>query len=74
MGDVLLSYWDALPVWADYLLRGLFLCGLLCFSSVVLGRAGRSPYWALLMIVPYFYLPLILIWAFAFIRWPRIDR
>jgi hypothetical protein len=63
-----------LPVWASYLVRGIAVCALLCCSAVVLSRAGRNPYWALLMIVPYFYVPVILICAFAFARWPRIDR
>lgn len=73
MTDAFLVLWNDVPVWLDYLIRGLILCALLCFSAVILTRAGRSPYWALLMIVPYFYMPLVLIWAFALAAWPRVD-
>jgi len=41
-----------------------------CFARI-LNRAGRSPWWSLTMIL--FPINLILIWVFAYIRWPIID-
>ncbi|HYF60222.1 MAG TPA: hypothetical protein VEA81_14830 [Burkholderiaceae bacterium] len=38
----------------------------------VLGRAGYSPWWVLLVLVPV--VNLIALWVFAFVRWPAIDR
>jgi uncharacterized membrane protein YhaH (DUF805 family) len=42
-----------------------------CYTRI-LNRTGRSPWWAVLMLVPI--LNLALVWLFAFVRWPRIDR
>jgi hypothetical protein len=62
-----------MPEWGQYLIRGIILCLMLCFSAVILGRAGRNPYWALLTIVPLpFFLP-VLVWVFAFAAWPKRD-
>lgn len=63
-----------LPEWGQYLIRGIILCTMLCFSAVVLGRAGRNPYWALLTIVPLPFLLPLLVWGFAFVTWPKIDK
>ena len=41
-----------------------------CFARI-LGKAGRSPWWSLLMVLPV--VNLVLIWVFAFIRWPTIE-
>lgn len=61
--------WADLPEWVSYLIRGLSLTFLLCFSAVILSRAGRNPYWALLTIVP-FAIPLA-VWVLAYVRWPE---
>jgi hypothetical protein len=66
--------WSAsLPQWAQYLVEGLLIFLLMASSAIVLGRAGKSPWWALLMLVPYNVVVVALIWAFAFSKWPRID-
>ncbi len=41
-------------------------------SAAVLRKAGHSPWWSLLFLVPIIYL--FGMWIFAFARWPRIDR
>lgn len=62
---------DAMPEWAAYLVRGLVLCALMVFSAIILGRAGRNPYWAVLVVIPYGLL--VGLWIFAFCGWPRRD-
>jgi hypothetical protein len=37
----------------------------------VLRRAGYSPWWALLVLVPL--VNLVALWVFAYVRWPAID-
>jgi hypothetical protein len=38
----------------------------------ILHRAGRSRWWTVLAFVPL--LNLVLLWVFAFSRWPAVDR
>jgi hypothetical protein len=38
----------------------------------VLRRAGYSPWWVLLLLVPL--VNLIALWVFAYARWPAIDE
>ncbi len=40
-------------------------------SVRVLGKAGRSGWWCLLMIVPL--VQIVPIWIFAFARWPALE-
>lgn len=61
-----------LPEWANYLARGIFLFTTLAFTAVVLGRAGRSPYFAFLVIIPY--VQIAAVWFFAVCLWPRPDK
>lgn len=61
-----------LPDWARFLLAGISICIFMAFSAVALSRAGRSPYWAIFVIIPYF--PIVMIWLFAFCRWPKADK
>jgi hypothetical protein len=44
-----------IPLWSQYLMEGACLFLLMAVSAVLLGRAGRSPYWAVLS-VPLFLL------------------
>ncbi len=60
---------DVLPEWARYLVQGIITFIFLAASAVVLSRAGRSPYWALLMVVPY--VQIVALWVFAFTVWPK---
>ena len=38
----------------------------------VLRRAGHSPWWALVVLVPL--ANLVALWVFAYVRWPAVDR
>ena len=61
-----------LPLWEQYLLEGIFIFIMMAASSVVLTRAGRSPYFALLMLVPY--VQIVAVWVLAFSVWPQPKR
>lgn len=69
----MMDVWYALPQWVQYLVYGISLCLLMCFSAVVLARAGRNPYWAVLTVLPVPFLFPVLIWIFSAIRWPKRD-
>lgn len=60
----------ALPPLLVVGLWGLLIISLLA-SGRVINRAGFSPWWALVLVVPL--LNVILIWAFAFARWPAQE-
>ncbi len=57
------------PFWLQYLTRGILISLLIVSAAVAATRAGRSPYWALLMIIPY--VAVIVLWALAFTSWPN---
>lgn len=61
-----------LPEWLRFLLAGLTMFAFMACSAVVLTRAGRSPYWAVFVVIPYF--AIVMIWLFAFCRWPKADK
>jgi len=61
-----------LPLWGQYLLQGILIFVTLASSAVVLSRAGRSPYLALLMAVPY--VQVIALWLFAFSVWQKRKK
>jgi hypothetical protein len=49
----------------------LFLLTLYFFSRAV-EKAGYSPWWAALGVVPI--VNIVMLWVFAFARWPRIPE
>jgi uncharacterized membrane protein YhaH (DUF805 family) len=49
----------------------LLLAVPLLLMSRVLRRAGYSPWWVLLVLVPL--VNLVALWVFAYVRWPAID-
>ncbi|MCE9507402.1 MAG: hypothetical protein K8R48_03670 [Alphaproteobacteria bacterium] len=61
-----------LPLWGQYLLQGILLFISIACAAVVLTRAGRSPYFALLIAVPY--VQIIALWLFAFSVWPKRKK
>lgn len=61
-----------LPLWAEYLLKGLTILCMMAFPAVAVGRAGRSPYFALLLMIPL--VNVAAVWAFAYARWPNRDK
>lgn len=63
--------WADLPLYAQYLIQGIVMFVFMATSAVVFGKTGRSPYWALLVIVPYAFV--VMIWIFAFTKWPGVK-
>jgi hypothetical protein len=61
-----------LPHWAQYLLQGLSIFGLMASAAVIATRAGRNPYWGVAAIIPYFII--VLFWALAFSPWPSLAE
>lgn len=61
-----------MPEWARFLLAGIALFFFMAFSAVALTRAGRSPYWAVFVVIPCFFV--VMVWLFAFCRWPKADK
>lgn len=71
-----LVWWDhaTWPEWLRYLLLGFFMAAQLMTAAIVVGRTGRTPYWALLSVVPVFYVLVVGIWGLAYCRWPRREE
>lgn len=40
--------------------------------TVILRKAGRSPWWAILAIIPW--VNVVALWVFALTAWPKQDR
>lgn len=68
----LLWYVDALPPWLSHLIVSLVVLYTLCVWGLVLARTGRSPLWALLLLLPY--VAIAGLWVLAYRSWPKIDR
>lgn len=62
----------SIPQWVQYLVQGLMIFALLAFTTIILSRTGRSPYFAIFVIVPF--LPVIGAWLLAFCKWPKTDH
>ncbi|KAF1854083.1 hypothetical protein Lal_00005300 [Lupinus albus] len=56
----------------ELLIGSIVTMYMLIAGGWVLAKAGRSPLWILLLLFPY--LNVLAVWAFAFIRWPFVDR
>lgn len=50
----------------------LMLALVLWMAARILAKAGFSPWWAVVLVVPV--LAVAGLWVFAFIPWPRLDR
>jgi len=61
-----------MPLWLEYLLKGITIFGMLVFSGIVATKAGRNPYYALFLLIPF--LQIAVVWAFAFLPWPKVDK
>jgi hypothetical protein len=61
-----------MPIWLEYLLKGLAVFAMIALPAVVASRAGKSPYFALLLLVPI--VQIWVVWAFAFTDWPKVDK
>jgi hypothetical protein len=60
-----------LPVWLDYLIKGIVIFVLLAFAGITATKAGRNPYYALLLLYPL--TAIWVVWAFARAPWPKVD-
>jgi len=61
---------DMLPETLIYLLVSAIIVAKIGAAGFVLVKAGRSPIWALFLLVP-FGIEVVAVWIFAFSRWPR---
>jgi hypothetical protein len=66
-----MNYFD-LPLWGQYLLQGILVFISIACAAVVLSRAGRSPYYAFLIVIPY--VQIAALWVFAFTIWPKRSK
>lgn len=60
-----------LEPWLAHLIIGVVLAITMGCGGMVAARAGRSPLWVLLLLVPF--VNVALLWAFAYSRWPRLE-
>jgi hypothetical protein len=58
--------------WITLLVFGVATAYTIGLGGWVLARAGRSPLWVLLLLVPY--ANLLALWLFAYVRWPAFER
>ena len=63
---------EYLPVWAEFLLKGITILVLLVSSGVAIGKMGRHPIWALLLLLPG--AQIIVFWLAAYKSWPFVPR
>ncbi len=66
-----MEWLNGLEPWLANLIVGLLIVARMALGAVVLIRAGLSPLWVLLLLVPF--IEVIAIWVFAYTRWPRLD-
>lgn len=57
-----------LPDWLSLTLVSISFAWTLCMFGVIAGKAGRSPIWGLLFLLPCAGLPVL--WWLAYARWP----
>lgn len=57
-----------MPLWVEYLIKGILAFALLAFAGVALTKANKSPYLALFLLVPF--VQVAVIWYVAFSKWP----
>lgn len=61
-----------IPMWLSYLFKGLSIFAMMALPAIVAGKAGRNPYMALLLMVPF--LNVAVVWAFAYAEWPKVRK
>jgi hypothetical protein len=66
------GFFPFLPIWAEYLIAGIAVMMLLISAGVAIGKTGRHPAWALLLLFPY--VQIIMFWLAAYTKWPFSDR
>ena len=63
--------YTAAASWQEMLIMSLAGAFLVLFAGMIAGRAGRAPFWGILMLFPI--VQIVFIWVLALVRWPRID-
>ena len=61
-----------LPMWAEYLVAGIALMIMLIAGGIAIGKTGRNPAWALLLLFPW--VQIIAFWMWAYCKWPARDE
>ena len=62
----------ALDAWTTNLIMAILLLLKMVFGGWVLAKGGRSPLWALILLVNG--ADILALWVYAYIRWPFVDR
>jgi heme/copper-type cytochrome/quinol oxidase subunit 2 len=62
------AFFPFLPIWAEYLIAGIMVMVLLISAGIAIGKTGRHPAWALLLLVPW--AQIIVFWLVAYCVWP----
>lgn len=62
----------SLDPWIGYTLLGVILTYTLVLGGWTAARAGRSPLWGLLLLIPY--LNVLFLWGLAYAHWPSFER
>jgi len=57
--------------WQEMLIMSVLGGLLVMLAGMIAIRAGRAPFWGLLMLIPF--VQIIAVWIFAFIPWSRVD-
>ena len=58
--------------WTANLVMAILLMLKLIFGGWVLAKGGRSPLWALVLLING--ADILALWLYAYIRWPLVDR
>lgn len=66
------NYLSTLPIWLSHLFIGILLTFKVCLGGWVAIKAGRTPLWGVVLLIPY--LDLLAIWIFAFVPWPALQK
>ena len=59
-------------IWHWLVILIFYVIGIMVPTARILRRAGLSGVWCIFTFVPL--LNIILLWVFAFCRWPNLDR
>ena len=71
-------YWEpwqailSLDAWTTNLVMAMLLLAKMVFGGWVLAKGGRSPLWALILLING--ADILALWVYAYVRWPFVDR
>ena len=65
------AWMGMLPHWGINLVIGIYIVMLMSFAGYALVKARVTPLWSILLLIPL--VSVFVVWAIAFIRWPRLD-